>query len=132
MLTLLALLVGATTGPRSRSRHRLGRSSPGSAWNATLVVKGAPRSRPIVLARPLSGRSLVFGTRRLGHGKYRVRIVLRRVGRWADAVLRVDGTGAVARRVTPTRQFHADGVAAANGELWLFDAVTGVLVRLPA
>jgi len=44
----------------------------------------------------------------------------------------VDGTGAVARRVTPTRQFHADGVAAANGELWLFDAVTGVLVRLPA
>jgi len=48
-----------------------------------------------------------------------------------DAVLRLDGTGAVARRVTPTRQFHADGVAAANGELWLFDAVAGVLVRLP-
>ena len=49
-----------------------------------------------------------------------------------DAVLRVDGTGAVARRVTPTRQFHANGVAAANGQLWLFDAVAGILVRLPA
>ncbi len=49
-----------------------------------------------------------------------------------DAVLRVDGSGAVARRVTPTRQLHADGVAAANGELWLFDAVAGLLVRLPA
>jgi DNA-binding beta-propeller fold protein YncE len=49
-----------------------------------------------------------------------------------DAVLRVDASGAVARRITPTRQFHADGVAAANGELWLFDAVAGLLVRLPA
>ena len=49
-----------------------------------------------------------------------------------DAVLRVDGTGAVARRVTPTRQFHANGIAAANGQLWLFDAVAGILVRLPA
>jgi hypothetical protein len=49
-----------------------------------------------------------------------------------DAVLRVDGTGVVASRVTPTRQFHANGVAAANGQLWLFDAVAGILVRLPA
>jgi len=53
---------------------------------------------------------------------------------WAipDAALRVSGTGAVTSRVTPTRQFHADGVAATGGALRLFDAVAGLLVRLPA
>ena len=49
-----------------------------------------------------------------------------------DAALRVTGSGAVASRVTPTRQFHANGVAAASGSLWLFDAVAGLLVRLPS
>ena len=48
------------------------------------------------------------------------------------AALRVDANGSVARRVEPTRQFHANGVAAANGDLWIFDAVAGLLVRLPA
>ena len=33
---------------------------------------------------------------------------------------------------SPTRALHADGVAAANGQLWLFDAVAGLVVRLPA
>ncbi len=50
----------------------------------------------------------------------------------ADAVLRLDASGAVTNRIVPTRQLHANGVAAADGQLWLFDAVAGLLVRLPA
>jgi hypothetical protein len=50
----------------------------------------------------------------------------------ADAVLRVDETGAITTRVVPTRQMFVDGAAAADGQLWLFDAVAGLLVRLPA
>ena len=50
----------------------------------------------------------------------------------AEAVLRVDATGAIQNRLTPTRRLFADGVAAADGQLWLFDAVAGLLVRLPA
>jgi sugar lactone lactonase YvrE len=50
----------------------------------------------------------------------------------AASVLKVDAAGAVAVTGAPTRALHADGVAAANGQLWLFDAVAGLLVRLPA
>jgi hypothetical protein len=50
----------------------------------------------------------------------------------ADAVLRLDASGAITSRIVPTRQLHANGVAAADGQLWLFDAVAGLLVRLPA
>ena len=50
----------------------------------------------------------------------------------ADAVLRLDASGAITKRIVPTRQLHANGVAAADGQLWLFDAVAGLLVRLPA
>jgi hypothetical protein len=50
----------------------------------------------------------------------------------ADAVLRLDASGAITNRIVPTRQLHANGVAAADGQLWLFDAVAGLLVRLPA
>ena len=48
------------------------------------------------------------------------------------SVLRVNAAGGVISRVTPTRAFHADGLAAANGRLWLYDAVAGLLVRLTA
>ena len=50
----------------------------------------------------------------------------------AEAVLRVDATGAITKRVVPTRQMYVNGVAAADGQVWLFDAVAGLLVRLPA
>lgn len=50
----------------------------------------------------------------------------------ADAVLRLDPSGAITNRIVPTRQMFANGVAAADGQLWLFDAVAGLLVRLPA
>ena len=49
-----------------------------------------------------------------------------------ESVHRIDSTGGIAATVSPTRAFHADGVAAANGQLWLFDAVAGLVVRLPA
>jgi len=48
------------------------------------------------------------------------------------SVLRVNAAGGVTAAVTPTRALHADGLAAANGQLWLYDAVAGLLVRLPA
>jgi hypothetical protein len=50
----------------------------------------------------------------------------------AEAVLRVDASGAITKRVVPTRQMFVDGLAAAGGQVWLFDAVAGLLVRLPA
>jgi hypothetical protein len=50
----------------------------------------------------------------------------------AAGVLRLDASGAVTRTVIPTRQFFVDGVALAGGQLWLVDAVAGLLVRLPA
>jgi streptogramin lyase len=49
----------------------------------------------------------------------------------AEAVLQVDETGAIAQRVVPTRRLFVDGAAAAEGQVWLFDAVAGLLVRLP-
>ena len=50
----------------------------------------------------------------------------------ADAVLRLGASGPITNRIVPTRQLHANGVAAADGHVWLFDAVAGLLVRLPA
>jgi streptogramin lyase len=50
----------------------------------------------------------------------------------AEAVLRVDASGAITKRIVPTRQMFVDGVGAADGQVWLFDAVAGLLVRLPA
>ena len=82
MLTLLALLAGASPAPRATISAPPRPLIAGRAWNATIVVKPAPRAKPVVVARPPSGRSLSFSTRRVGRGKYRVRIVLKRVGRW--------------------------------------------------
>ena len=82
MLTLLALLAGATTAPRVTISAPPRPLVAGKAWNATLVVKPAPRKSPKVVARPPSGRALVFGTKRAGRGRYKVRLVLPRTGRW--------------------------------------------------
>ncbi len=49
-----------------------------------------------------------------------------------ESVHRIDAAGGIAATVSPTRALHADGVAAANGQLWLFDAAAGLVVRLPA
>jgi hypothetical protein len=49
-----------------------------------------------------------------------------------ESVLRIDPAGGIAATVSPTRALHATGVAAANGQLWLFDAAAGLVVRLPA
>jgi hypothetical protein len=82
MLTLLALLAGAAPGPHATLSAPPRPLIAGRAWNATLVVKPAPLKAPRVVARPPSGRSLVFRTRRVGRGKYKVRLVLKRAGRW--------------------------------------------------
>jgi hypothetical protein len=82
MLTLLALLAGAAPGPHSTLSGPPRPLITGRAWNATLLVKPPPRSSPRIVARPPAGRSLVFRTRRVARGKYKVRIVLNRVGRW--------------------------------------------------
>jgi hypothetical protein len=99
MLTLLALLAGATTGPQVTISAPPRPLVAGKAWNATLVVKRAPRSKLLVVARPPAGRSLVFGTRRVGRGKYRVRIVLKQVGRWTLSA-RIGSRNRVLRKVT--------------------------------
>ena len=54
----------------------------GKAWNATLVVRPEPRARPVVIARPPTGRAVTFSSKRIGRGRYRVRLVLKRSGRW--------------------------------------------------
>jgi hypothetical protein len=50
----------------------------------------------------------------------------------AGAVLRVGADGSVVRTVVPKRRLFVDGLAADDGRLWLFDAVAGLLLRLPA
>lgn len=50
----------------------------------------------------------------------------------AGAILEVDQSGAVTSSVAPTRRFFVDGLAVADGQVWMFDAVAGLLVRLPA
>jgi streptogramin lyase len=99
MLTLLALLLGVSPAPRATISAPPRPLIAGRAWNATLVVKPVPRTKPRVIARPPSGRSLVFGTRRAGRGKYRVRLVLPRVGRWTISA-RMGPRTRVLRKVT--------------------------------
>lgn len=99
MLTLLALFAGAAPGPHATLSPPPRPLISGRAWNATLVVRPAPRSRPKIIARPPFGRSRVFSTRRVGRGKYRVRIVLTRVGRWRLSA-RVGSRSRLLRTVT--------------------------------
>jgi hypothetical protein len=82
MLTLLALLAGAAPGLRATLSAPPRPLVVGKAWNATLVVRPAPRSSPRILAKPPTGRSRVYRVRRVGRGKYKVRLVLTRAGRW--------------------------------------------------
>jgi len=88
--SLLALLIAFAPGAQA---DRAALSPPprpllaGRTWNATLVVRPAPRSLPRVVARPPSGKAVVFRTRRIGPGRYRVRLVLRRSGRWQLSAL---------------------------------------------
>ena len=99
MLTLLALLALAAPGPHATISAPPRPLIAGRAWNATLVVRPVPRTRPKIVARPPSGRSLVFSTRRVGRGKYTVRLVLRRVGRWTVSA-RIGRRTRVLRKVT--------------------------------
>lgn len=50
----------------------------------------------------------------------------------AGAVLRIAANGSVSSSLVPTRRLFANGVAAADGRLWLLDSVAGLLLRLPA
>ena len=99
MLTLLALLAGAAPAPRATITAPPRPLVAGKAWNATLVVRPAPRKRPKVVARPPSGRALVFATRRVGRGRYKARLVLNRAGRWTISA-RIGKRTRVLRKVT--------------------------------
>ncbi|MEP6909466.1 MAG: hypothetical protein ABI896_03425 [Actinomycetota bacterium] len=84
MVTLLALFVGLGSGQQV---HATLTPPPqpliaGHAWNATLVVRPQPRSAPRLTARPVTGKQIAFRARRVGHGRYKVRLVLPRTGRW--------------------------------------------------
>jgi virginiamycin B lyase len=50
----------------------------------------------------------------------------------AGAVLRVGADGSVISSIAPTKRLFANGVEAADGQLWVFDSVAGLLLRLPA
>jgi streptogramin lyase len=50
----------------------------------------------------------------------------------AGAVLRVGADGSVISSIAPRKRLFANGVAAADGQLWLLDSVVGLLLRLPA
>jgi streptogramin lyase len=85
VLLFLALLAAFAPGSRADTATLSPPPRPlvvGRAWNATLVVRPQPRSRPRVVARPPSGKPVVFGSRRIGRGRYRVRLLLKRPGRW--------------------------------------------------
>ena len=85
MVLLLALLVAVAPGSQADTATLSAPPRPlivGRTWNATLVVRPQPRSRPRVVARPPSGKPVVFAARRIGRGRYRVRLVLKRTGRW--------------------------------------------------
>ena len=98
MLTLLALLAGVAPAPRATITAPPRPLVAGKAWNATLVVKPAPRKSPKVVARSPSGRAVVFATRRVGRGRYKVRLVLD-TGRWTLSA-RIGRRTRVLRRVT--------------------------------
>ena len=82
MLTTLALLAVVAQGPHATLSAPPRPLIAGRAWNATLVVKPAPKKSPKVVARPPTGRALVFSTKRAGRGRYKARLVLPRTGRW--------------------------------------------------
>lgn len=96
---LLALLAGAAPGPRATLTPPPRPLISGKAWNATLVVEPAPTKSPKVVARPPSGRSLVFSSKRVGRGRYKVRLVLNRAGRWTVSA-RIGKRSRVLRKVT--------------------------------
>jgi virginiamycin B lyase len=50
----------------------------------------------------------------------------------AGAVLKIAADGSVTSSVAPTKRLFANGVAAADGQLWVLDSVAGLLLRLPA
>jgi virginiamycin B lyase len=50
----------------------------------------------------------------------------------AGAVLKIAADGSVISSVAPTKRLFANGVIAADGQLWLLDSVAGLLLRLPA
>ena len=88
MLTLLALLAGAAPGT---ARHALGSAAAadrGAGLERDPRRQAGSAAQPEVVARPPSGRSLVFRTRRIGRGKYKVRLVLNRAGRWTFSAAR--------------------------------------------
>jgi virginiamycin B lyase len=112
-----------------------------TAFGSVLWVTG----RGLDLLRVSRSSGAVLGQTEIGAGG--INVVSDGAGLWAVSyeaaadlrgdpiaagVLRLDQSGAVTRTVAPTRQFFVDGVALADGQLWLFDAVAGLLVRLPA
>jgi hypothetical protein len=50
----------------------------------------------------------------------------------AGAVLKIAADGSVISSVAPTKRLFANGVIAADAQLWLLDSVAGLLLRLPA
>ena len=98
MLTLLALLAGTAAAPHATISAPPRPLVAGRAWNATVTVRPAPRRSPKVVARPPSGRTMVFGTRRVGRGRYKVRLVLGRPGRWTVSA-RIGRRSRVLRKV---------------------------------
>ena len=112
-----------------------------TAFGSVLWVTG----RGLDLLRVSRASGAVLGQTEIGAGG--INVVSDGAGLWAVSyeaaadlrgdpiaagVLRLDQSGAVTRTVAPTSQFFVDGVALADGQLWLFDAVAGLLVRLPA
>jgi hypothetical protein len=77
-----ALAVAFLVGPHASLTPPPRALVAGQAWRATLVVKPAPRVAPTVLARPATGRALVFRASKTRRGRYRVRLVLPRAGKW--------------------------------------------------
>ena len=78
----VALALAVLAGPHASLSAPPSRLLPAQAWRATLVVRPAPSVAPKVLARPTTGRSLSFRSTRIGAGRYRVRLVFPRAGRW--------------------------------------------------
>ena len=79
---LAAALVVALLGPHASLSAPPRSLVAGQAWRATLVVRPAPRLAPTVLARPTVGRQAAFRATKTGRGRYRVRLVLPRAGKW--------------------------------------------------
>jgi virginiamycin B lyase len=81
-VVLAAALVVALLGPHASLSAPPRSLVAGQAWRATLVVRPAPRLAPTVLARPTLGRQSAFRATKTGRGRYRVRLVLPRAGKW--------------------------------------------------